>query len=97
MAERKNYDPGLVRVGELLIKKRKALGKYYNSREQFIALRSEELFGGSDWISLRHLSNIELGKNWISIEKLIVLAAALEESPSDLFTEIISTYNQHDY
>ena len=94
MAERKDFNPGLIKVGELLMRKRKALGQYYRSREKFIMLRSDELFGGADWISLRHLSNIELGKNWISIEKLIVLEAALEEDPADLFIEIIEAYNQ---
>ena len=38
---------------------------------------------------------LELGKNWISIEKLIVLAAALEENPVDLFEEIIQTYQKY--
>lgn len=92
MAERKNYDPGLVKVGELLMQKRKALGYQYQTRERFISLRSDELFGGDDWISIRHLSNIELGKNWISFEKFITLAAALEEDPVDLFDEIMQVY-----
>ena len=61
MAERKTYDPGLVKVGELLSRKRKSLGIEYKSREQFIYLRSNELFGGEDWISPRHLANLELG------------------------------------
>lgn len=95
MAERRKYDPGLVKVGELLTSKRKSLGPDYSSRENFIDLRSAELFGGEDWISLRHLVNIENGKNWISIEKLIVLAAALEEDPSELFEEIVQTYNKY--
>lgn len=92
MAERKNYDPGLVRVGELLSSKRKSLGPLYKTRENFIEIRSKELFGNEDWISPRHLANLELGKNWISIEKLLVLATALEEDPVDLFDEIIKTY-----
>ena len=62
MAERKKYDPGLVCVGELLANKRKALGPKYKTREHFIELRSNELFGGNDWISPRHLANIELDK-----------------------------------
>ena len=94
MAERKNYDPGLVKVGELLSNKRKSLGLEYRSREQFISLRSNELFGGEDWVSPRHLANLELGKNWISIEKLVKLAAALEEDPVDLFSDILDTYNR---
>ena len=95
MAERKNYDPGLIKVGELLTEKRKSLGLEYTTRERFISLRSIELFGGEDWISQRHLSNLELGKNWISIEKLLVLSAALEQDPVDLFSEIIETYNKY--
>ena len=92
MAERKKYDPGLVRVGELLSNKRKALGSLYKTREQFIEIRSKELFGDEAWISPRHLANLELGKNWVSIEKLLVLATALEEDPVDLFDEIIKAY-----
>ena len=50
------------------------------------------MFGSEDWISLRHLYNIEHGRNWISIEKLIMLAVALEEDPGDLFNEIVEIY-----
>ena len=64
--------------------------------ESFIQYRSTELFGGEDWISLRHLSNIELGKNWISIEKLIMLSAALEQNPVELFEEIIQIYQKNE-
>lgn len=92
MAERKTESETLTRIGKRLEQKRKALGKQYKSREQFIYHRSEELFGSEDWISLRHLYNIEHGKNWISIEKLILLADALEEDPSDLFHEIVAIY-----
>lgn len=94
MSERKSYDPKLVEIGRLLSKKRVSLGDKYKSRESFIQYRSEELFEGEDWISLRHLSNIESGKNWISIEKLIILSAALEENPVDLFEDILNIY-QH--
>lgn len=92
MSERKQYDDGLIRVGHLLTNKRKSLGTPYLTREAFIDLRSEELFHGEPWISIRHLTNIELGKNWISIEKLFVLATALEEDPVDLFEEIMLAY-----
>lgn len=95
MSERKEYNPGLVKVGELITKKRKALGYLYKSREDFIERRSEELFGGESWISPRHMANLELGKNWISIEKLILLAAALEENPVNFFEEIIQTYRKY--
>lgn len=89
----KNYESrALIKIGKLLEQKRKALGKQYKSREQFIYKRSTELFGSEDWISLRHLYNIEHGKNWISIEKLIILADALEEDPGDLFNEIVAIY-----
>lgn len=92
MAEKSIKSDVLIKIGKLFEEKRKALGKQYRSREQFIYNRSEELFGAKNWISLRHLCNIENGKNWISIEKLIMLADALEEDPSDLFNEIVKIY-----
>ena len=96
MSERKKNDKKLIKIGELLSSKRKSLGKKYKKRESFIQYRSTELFGGEDWISLRHLSNIELGKNWISIEKLIMLSAALEQNPVELFEEIIQIYQKNE-
>ena len=92
MAEKKNYDQKLVEIGEMLANKRRALGKQYSSREKFIEQRSLELFGGEQWISTRHLANIELGKNWISVEKLISHAYALEMDPKTLFEEILKIY-----
>lgn len=93
MAEKKEYNAKLVDIGKLLSSKRMALGKRYKTRENFINNRSDEIFNGKSWISYRHLANVELGKNWISIEKLIVLAYALEEDPVDLFEEIVKIYN----
>lgn len=90
--ERKEYNEKLVQIGELLSEKRKALGDQYTSREDFIYSRQNELFSGESWISLRHLANIENGKNMISIEKLVLLADALEIDVVDLFTEIIEIY-----
>lgn len=92
MAEKSKQSEALTKIGKLFEQKRKALGKQYKSREQFIYNRSDELFGSEDWISLRHLYNIEHGKNWISIEKLIMLADALEEDPADLFNKIVTIY-----
>lgn len=92
MAEKKEKSDVLICIGKLLERKRKALGSQYKSRENFINNRSQELFGSEDWISVRHLHNIEHGKNWISIEKFIMLADALEENPVDLFDEIVSIY-----
>lgn len=88
MAERKTENKILIEIGRLIESKRKALGKQYKSREKFIEKRSDELFGSEEWISLRYLYNIEHGKNWISIEKLLILSKALEVDPIDLFTEI---------
>ena len=90
--ERNQYDHKLVLIGEMLSEKRKSLGSQYKSREQFIYLRENELFSGKPWISPRHLANIELGKNMISIEKLILLADALEIDVVELFAEIIQIY-----
>lgn len=93
MSEKRDYNEPLVRVGSMLMKKRKALGKRYSSRDNFITERSLELFGGDPWISCRHLASIEGGKNWISVEMLIKHAYALEEDPVDLFREILKAYN----
>ena len=90
MAERKMESQVLVEIGKLIESKRKALGQQYKSREKFIEKRSDELFGSEDWISLRYLYNIEHGKNWISIEKLLLLSKALEVDPVDLFAEIVA-------
>lgn len=95
MAERKQSNKALIKIGQMLIEKRKALGKPYSSREKFIFNRSIELFNGEQWISVRHLSNIELGKNWMSIEKLITLSNALEIDPVALFREIIDIYREN--
>lgn len=92
MAERKNYDPRLVRVGEMLTDYRKALGPGYRSRNSFISRRVTEMFG-TEWISQRHLANIEEGKNLPSIELLIRLAYALEVDPVDLFSQIVKIFN----
>ena len=92
MVERKRYDPGLVRVGELITQKRKALGDPYNTREKFIAQTSKDIFGGKEWMSVRHLAKLELGKNWISIEKFIILAGELQRERVSLFKEFIDTY-----
>lgn len=94
MTEKNKQSEVLMRIGKLFEHKRKALGKQYKTREQFICNRSYELFGSEEWISLRHLYNIEHGKNWVSIEKLIMLADALEEDPRDLFDEIVEIYRK---
>lgn len=92
MPERREYSKKLVAIGELLRTKRLNLGNQYKNREAFIDLRSREIFGDETWISLRHLANIELGNNWVSIEKFIMLAHALEENPVDLFSELLDKY-----
>ncbi|MFI3165078.1 MAG: helix-turn-helix transcriptional regulator [Bacillota bacterium] len=96
MAKRNKFDKKLVKIGELLMKKRQEMGPLYSSREKFITERSKEIFDYQDWISLRHLSNIELGYNWPSIEMLIKLAYALEVDPVDLFVDILTVYRTDD-
>lgn len=93
MAEKIGKSEALVQIGKLFEQKRKALGSRYKSREQFIDHRSQELFGAEEWISLRHLCNIEAGKNWVSMEKFIMLADALEVDPVDLFREVLRIYH----
>ncbi len=92
MSERNKYDERLVAVGNLIREKRLSLGDEYKTRDGFIEDRSINLFDNSQWISNRYLANIELGKNQMSIEKLIQISAALEEDPVDLFKEIVYIY-----
>ena len=96
MVERKQDDLRLVKIGQLLLEKRKLLGKNYSSREKFIYSRSKELFGGKDWISIRHLTNLELGKNLPSINMLITLSYAYEIDPIELISEIIAVYEMEE-
>lgn len=60
----------------------------------FIHQRSREVFDGVPWISVRHLSSLESGKNWISIEMLIQHAYALEMDPVELFRELLQAYQE---
>ncbi len=93
MSERKSfYDEKLVKIGELLKSKRLNISK--DSRESFISERSDTLFGSENWISLRHLANLEEGKNLPSIEMLIKLASAFETDPVDLFEQIFKILNE---
>lgn len=92
MSERNKYDARLVAIGDLIREKRLSLGYEYKTRDSFIEDRSRNLFNNDPWISSRYLSNIELGKNQMSIEKLIQISAALEEDPVDLFREILYIY-----
>jgi|UniRef100_UPI0040275A2E transcriptional regulator with XRE-family HTH domain len=96
MVERKQDDLRLVKIGQLLLEKRKLLGRNYSSREKFIYSRSKELFGGKDWISIRHLTNLELGKNLPSINMLITLSYAYEIDPIELFSEILAVYEMEE-
>ncbi len=86
------YDEKLLKIGELLKSKRLNISK--DSRESFISERSDTLFGSENWISLRHLANLEEGKNLPSIEMLIKLAAAFETDPVDLFEQIFKILNE---
>lgn len=89
LSERKQiYSPKMIKIGKLIEEKRKIISS--DSRERFIEERSEIMFCNESWISLRHLANIEEGKNLPSIEMLIKLAIALEVEPIDLFGEIYS-------
>ena len=68
MSERKKYDPGLVRVGEMLKEKRKALGAEYKTSEHL--LNSEILNYLITATGFLHViwQILNLGKIWISIE-----------------------------
>lgn len=86
MSIRKKYDEKNVLIGQLLIEKRKNICG--GSRESFIDERSRTIFSDEQWISLRHLANLEEGKTLPSLEMLIKLAYAFEIDPEELFVEI---------
>ena len=97
MAERKQRDKCLEAIGQFIYNKRQSMGGIYRNREGFIADRQNVIFNNTicnDWISLRHLANIERGKNWPSLPMLIMLAHALEEDPVDFFEDIYKIYIQ---
>ena len=94
MAEKRENDPVLIKIGKMLKERRLALGRQYKTRAQFIENRSRELFEGQPWISERHLASLERGRNWLSIEKLIEHAYALEMRPEELFLEIFKIYSE---
>lgn len=90
---REKCDERLIRVGELLRRKREGLSNNVGkNRQRFIEWISINYFGGEDWISERHLINIENGKNLISIELLFKFATALEVEPKELFAEIVEAW-----
>lgn len=86
MSVRKKYDQKLVEVGRCLLEKRRNI--CIGSRESFIDERSSTIFGDEQWISLRHLANLEEGKTLPGVEMIIKLSFAYEVDAVDLFTEI---------
>ncbi len=96
MSEKREKDARLVKVGQLIREKRRALGPQFKSREFFVEDRSEHLFHYEDWISTRYLASLELGNNQMSIDKLIKLSYALETDPLELFRDILQIYQDPD-
>ena len=94
MSERSQKEIWLKTVGQLIREKRCSLGREFQSRDFFVQDRSENLFMYKNWISTRYLASIELGKNQMSIEKLIQIAFALETDPVELFSDILKIYQQ---
>lgn len=92
MSIRKKYDKNLIDIGEYIKDRRVSLGEDYKNRDDFIYITSKNLFNNENRISSRHLTNIELGYNMISIDLLIKLAYALEMEPSELFGKILEIY-----
>lgn len=92
MSKRKKYDPKLIKIGQFIEKQRKIIYPEFQTREKFIDVVSQEIFGGEQWISVRHLSNIELGKNLPSFELMIKLSVALDLETIDFFAKLIEIY-----
>ena len=79
MSEKKLFNFRDKKIGNTIRTHRHNLGDGYKTLEAFVYNRATELFDDDQWISVRHLSNIELGKNTLTIDKLITLADALAE------------------
>lgn len=96
MSEKKLFNFRDKKIGNTIRTHRHNLGDGYKTLEAFVYNRVTELFDDDQWISVRHLSNIELGKNTLTIDKLIALADALEVDPMELFEEILLIYRQQE-
>ena len=96
MSEKKLFNFRDKKIGNTIRTHRHNLGDGYKMLEAFVYNRATELFDDDQWISVRHLSNIELGKNTLTIDKLITLADALEVDPMELFEEILLIYRQQE-
>lgn len=96
MSEKKLLNFRDRKIGNTIRTHRHNLGADYKTLEGFVYNRATELFDDEQWISVRHLSNIELGKNSLTIDKLITLADALEIDPRELFEEILLIYRQQE-
>ena len=94
MSEIKNCKEWLTKTGQYIRSRRLSLGAEFKNRDFFIEERSQNLFGYEDWISSRYLASIELGKNQMSIEKMIQIAYALEMDPVEMFGEILKIYQK---
>lgn len=94
MSEIKKCKEWIIKTGQYIRRKRLSLGPEFKNREFFIEDRSKNLFDYEDWISSRYFASIELGKNQMSIEKLIQIAYALEMDPVEMFGEILQIYQQ---
>lgn len=94
MTERKFENNQLRQIGKKIRGYRKDLGGKCLTLEGFVEDRSIILFDCKEWISVRHLSNIERGKSAMSNELLIMLAKALEKDPHEIFEDIVNVYNE---
>ncbi|MDR0299265.1 MAG: helix-turn-helix transcriptional regulator [Streptococcaceae bacterium] len=70
---------------------RERLTDIKGGRRGFINYSSLHFFGGEDWISVKTLTNYELGKNTPSLEYAKKLSVALQMN----FTEFISEIDDY--
>lgn len=76
------------KIGAVFEKYRKELSLKKNSREFFIEDRINFGLLPEDWLSVKSLTNFELGKNFPSYATLKMLAVAYEIEFLDLIKEI---------
>jgi len=75
-------------LGNKIRELRERLSDINGGMQGFIDYASDNLFGGEEWISLKTLSNYELGKNVPNLSNAKKLSVALQMDLSDFIAEI---------
>ena len=87
MTIKRKYDPAS-ELGKKIQELRERLTDIKGGRQCFIDYASANFFGNEDWISVKTLTNYELGKNVPSLANAKKLSIALQIDFLDFILEI---------